>query len=260
MKIVVLNQKGGVGKSTITVNLGYGLAQAGKKTLIIDLDPQAHSTVIFTSGIPRENTVSDLFLDKKASAADVIIPAVTFQEVNGEETAVNVENLFLIPSNIHLAASSESIISRIHREKILHNQLARIEKDFDFILIDCPPTLGVLTINAVYTGDLILIPTIYSKYSLDGISDLFDVVAEVKQSKKYAYRILRNLKDARSKRTNELIDEELKRFDKNLFKTIIRRSEAINQAQMMNLPIYRFDPRSTGSEDFDSLTKEILNG
>lgn len=260
MKIVILNQKGGVGKSTITVNLGYGLAQAGKKTLIIDLDPQAHSTVIYSSEIPKDSTVSNIFLDKNPSVSNVIREAVIIRNVDGEDKPVKVDNLFIIPSNIHLAASSESIISRIHREKILHNHLARLENKFDFILIDCPPTLGVLTINAVYTGDLILIPTNYSKYSLDGISDLFDVVSEVKQSKDYQYRILRNLKDARSKRTNEVIEEQLKRFEDNMFDTIIRRSEAINQAQMMNLPIYMFDPKSTGSEDFDSLSKEILNG
>jgi chromosome partitioning protein len=260
MKIVILNQKGGVGKSTITVNLGYGLAHAGKKTLIIDLDPQAHSTVIYSSEIPKDKTVSNLFLDKNPSVSNVVREAVIIRDVDGEDKPVQMENLFIIPSNIHLAASSESIISRIHREKILHNHLARIEDRFDFILIDCPPTLGVLTINAVYTGDLILIPTNYSKYSLDGISDLFDVVSEVKQRKDYQYKILRNLKDIRSKRTNEVIEEQLKRFEDNLFDTIIRRSEAINQAQMMNLPIYVFEPKSTGSEDFDSLSKEILNG
>ena len=124
-------------------------------------------------------------------------------------------------------------------------------------MIDCPPNLGVLTINAIYTSDFILIPTSYSKYSLDGIADLFNSIAAVKESDKYDYKILRNIKDTRNKKTNEAIEEQLDQFNGNLFKTIIRKSESINQAQFVNLPIFVFDPTSIGSEDFISLTKEI---
>lgn len=259
MKIVILNQKGGVGKSTVTVNLGYGLASAGKQTLVIDLDPQAHSSSIYSPHTPKNETVNELFRDKNFNITRVIRKALEIHEVDDEHKTSEISNLFIIPSNIHLAATSELMSFRTHREKILHNHLKRVEKDYHYVLIDCPPTLGFLTLNAVYTADLILIPTSYSKYSLDGISDLFTSIAEVKETDNYNYRILRNIKDARSKRTNEVIEEQLASFKDHLFQTIIRRCEAINQSQMVNQPIFVFDPRSTGAEDFTALTQEIMN-
>jgi chromosome partitioning protein len=258
MKIVILNQKGGVGKSTVTVNLGYGLAAAGKKTLVVDLDPQAHSTVIYTAEVPRDNTVNELFQDRKFDIRQAVRPAMVWRERDGEDRLETVERLSLIPANIHLAASSERIISRTHREKIFHNHIRKIETAYDFLLVDCPPTLGVLTVNAIYTADLVLIPTNYSKYSLDGISDLFASIAEVKESNQYRYRILRNSKDTRNTRTNEAIEGLLSDFTENLFSTVIRRSEAINQAQMQNQPIFVYDPRSIGAADFTALTKEMV--
>jgi chromosome partitioning protein len=251
MKIVILNQKGGVGKSTITVNLGYGLARRGKKTLLIDIDPQAHTSVIFSPSIPKECTANDLFLNKALDIKSIIRKARI-----GEG---DVENLFIIPSNIHLAITSEQIAVKTHREKLLHNNLKKVEKDFDFVLIDCPPALGVLTINAIYTADLIIIPTIYGKYSLDGIADLFHSIEEVKETKNYQYRILRNGFDVRNKLSNEFIDGQLEPFKDNLIKTIIRKNEPINQAQMNDEPVFIFDPKSKGSEDFDALTEEIIN-
>lgn len=258
MKIIILNQKGGVGKSTITTNLGYGLAMEGKRTLIIDIDPQAHSSVIYSPDLPKKKTVGELFRTKDSDIRELIKPAQVILEENDHETTAPVENLFILPSNIHLASTAENILSRLHREKILHNHIKIIEHDFDIILVDCPPTLGVLTINAIYTSDLILIPTSYSKYSLDGISDLFNSIAAVKESDQYNYKILRNLKDSRNRKTNEAIEEQLSQFKGNLFNTVIRRSEPINQAQFENLPVFVFDPTSIGTEDFISLTKEIL--
>ena len=247
MKIAVLNQKGGIGKTSISTNLSYLLSESNKKTLLIDLDPQAHSTIIFCPEIPKA-TVKDLLLNDNADISQLIKPAVVKDKAS--------ENLFILPASIHLAAAIEQLVNRFHREKILFNHLKKV--DFDFIIIDCPPMLGSLTANAIYASDIILIPTTFSKYALDGIADLFASITAVKETESFHFRIIKNMFDPRVKRTNKFIDDQLRPFEKFLTKTIIRKSESINQAQMTNAPVAIFDPSGNGTKDFQELVKEVL--
>jgi chromosome partitioning protein len=251
LKLAVLNQKGGVGKTTISVNLAYGLARAGKRTLLIDLDPQAHSSIIFCPDIPKDGTVKEVFERTKVNLAPLIRPA----EVKGEALA----NLWIVPSNIHLAVTAERMISQHYRERRLDQALTKVQGDFDFIVLDCPPNLGVITVNAIYTADRILIPTTYGRYSLDGIADLFGSITEIREQNQDAFFILRNAYDARTKATNEYIARQLEELKPHLLATVIRRTEAINQAQISGEPVFTFDPKGYGAQDFDALTEEVLS-
>ncbi len=252
MRIIsVINQKGGVGKSTICVNLSYEFSQLGKRVLLVDIDPQAHSTIPY--GDPYAlNTVEHVFTNRAFSVREAIYPA----------TVNNVEQpgLFLIPSNIHLAAAAEQVTARHHREKILANGLKKVADDFDIVMIDCPPTLGVLAVNGIYAADEFLIPVTPSRQALDGVGDLFKVIGEIKETDGFKYRIVRSQFDARATKSLKYIETELDNIRDHVAEAIIRRSEAINQAYMAELPVSVYEPNGHAAADLKELTIEVLNG
>lgn len=248
--VAVINQKGGTGKTTTAMNLGAGLAYQGYRTLIIDLDPQGHTTI----GIGLDtDTIT-------ASMADVMtVPRLSISEV---VLPTYILGLDLAPAHIHLARAAEQVYTRVFREAILAQSLK--DADYDFVLIDCPPSLGVLTTNSLYACDFIIIPCQISRYSLDGLADLLTTVETVKNLAMEElfegdlFRILLTMYDKRNRVTNEYILEQLAPYRDKTFKTMINKNEALNQAQIAQKAIFDFEPRSSGAQDYFQLTLEFL--
>ncbi len=245
--LVIINQKGGVGKTTTSINMAAGLAIKGKKTLLIDLDPQAHSTI--GMGIEPESfqaSISDV-LSKRKSMAEVILKT-------------SLENLDIVPSHIRLDKVEQQLTPELFREAVLHKAIQNI--NYDFVVIDCRPTLGTLTINALYASDFIIVPCEMGRYALDGFSDLMETIENVKnndQDKGSYIRILLTKYDIRNKISNDWVMQQLEPFRKLIFQTVIRRNEALNQSQMAQESIFTFEARSIGAQDYEQLINEFLN-
>ena len=249
--IAVINQKGGVGKSTVCVNIGYEFAAQKKKTLIIDLDPQAHSSCIYCDEIDKDQSINVIFEKSDYNLKSLIHPAL----VDGEKS----EHLDIIPSTIHLAMIAETANQKIFREKIIKRVIEKINNTYDYVILDCQPTLGILAINAIYASNIVIIPTNFGKYSLDGISDLLQSIESIKTDHKYKHFVLRNMYERRNSQTNKFINERLNRtMSDHLLDTIIRKNEAINQAQINEVPVKLFNPNSNGAHDFQQLVTELL--
>jgi chromosome partitioning protein len=248
--VAILNQKGGTGKTTTALNLGAALAYQGYRTLIADLDPQGHTTI----GLGFEpdtlmGSMTEVMSVPKKSIEEVVVPTYIL-------------GLYLAPANIHLFRAAELLYTRVFKEAILARALK--DADYDFILIDCPPSLGVLTINSLYACDFIIIPCQISRYSLDGLADLLNTIESVKNLyledlfQGDHYRILLTMFDRRNRITNEYILEQLKPYRDKTFKTVIMKNESLNQAQIAQKSIFDFDPKSSGALDYLKLRAEFL--
>lgn len=247
--VSVINQKGGVGKTTTSINLAAGLAMRGKKVLLIDFDPQAHSTIGL--GIEPE--------DFKIAINDVLISK---KNINDAIMESNVDGLSVIPSHIRLDRAEQQLTPELFRETFLSKAIQKIDKEFNFIIIDCRPTLGTLTINALYLCNFVIIPCDVGRYALEGFSDLMETLDNVKDSalldKQKYVRILITKYDARNKLSNGWVLQQLKPYKKMIFKTVIRRNEALNQAHMAQEPIFAYKKDSSGAEDYRQLTNDFL--
>ena len=246
--IAVANQKGGVGKTTTAVNLSSCLGYKGKKVLLIDVDPQGNST-------------SGLGVDKKKikkSAYDVLI-----NDVDINETLVNtpIDNLLLCPSNIQLAGAEVELVSTISRETRLKNSLENIKDDYDFILIDCPPSLGLLTLNSLTAANTILVPIQCEYYALEGLCQLMETVRLVQKHLNKGLDVegvVLTMFDARTNLSIQVVEEVKKYFKNKVYRTIIPRNVRLSEAPSYGLPIILYDPKSKGAECYLDLADEVI--
>ena len=246
--IAIANQKGGVGKTTTTVNLSSCLAFKGKKVLTIDIDPQG-------------NTTSGLGIEKKGiekSIYDVLI-----NDVNIADTYIDtqVQNLKLCPSNIQLAGAEVELVSVISRENRMKEALKDIKGDFDYILIDCPPSLGLLTVNSLTAADTILVPIQCEYYALEGLSQLMNTVKLVQRHlnpQLDVEGVVLTMFDARTNLSIQVVEEVKKYFKNKVYSTIIPRNVRLSEAPSFGLPIILYDPKSKGAECYLDLAEEVI--
>ncbi|MFS0646535.1 ParA family protein [Siminovitchia sp. 179-K 8D1 HS] len=245
--ISIANQKGGVGKTTTSVNLGACLAFIGKKVLIVDIDPQGNATS--GAGIDKGDVNECIY--------DVLVDDLAMDKVI-KDTAV--ENLYVVPATIQLAGAEIELVPTISREVRLKRAMDRIKDDFDYILIDCPPSLGLLTINALTASNSVLIPVQCEYYALEGLSQLLNTVRLVQKHLNNHLMIegvLLTMLDARTNLGIQVIQEVKKYFQNKVYQTIIPRNIRLSEAPSHGEPIIIYDPKSKGAEVYLDLAKEV---
>lgn len=247
-KIVsIANQKGGVGKTTTAVNLSTIIAKKGNKVLLIDADPQGNAT----SGLGVEKEV-------EYSTYDILVNDTTIEQALQR---TSVKNLIICPSNISLAGAEVELVSMMSREQRLKEKLESIKEQFDYIFIDCPPSLGLITLNSFTASDSVLIPVQCEYFALEGLGQLLNTVNLVKKHLNKDIEIegaLLTMYDIRTNLSNQVVKEVKKYFGDKVYKTVIPRNVRLSEAPSYGMPITVYDPRSKGAKSYIKFAKEFL--
>ncbi|MDI6604829.1 MAG: ParA family protein [Thermoanaerobacteraceae bacterium] len=247
--IAIANQKGGVGKTTTTINLGYSLSLNGKKILCIDIDPQSNMTSGF--GINNETL--------KYTIYNVLIEGVEMEKAIKKPK--DMENIYIVPSSIQLAGAEIELVPMLSREFRLKKALDKIKGDYDYILIDCPPSLGLLTLNALTASNSVLVPIQCEYYALEGLTQLVNTINLVKKNINHNLDlegVVLTMFNARTNLSIQVVDEVKKYFKGKVYRTIIPRNIRLGEAPSFGKPITIYDPRSKGAEAYDDLAKEVI--
>ncbi|MEX2553462.1 MAG: ParA family protein [Actinomycetota bacterium] len=247
--VAVVNQKGGVGKTTSTINLGAALAEEGARVLLVDFDPQgALSAGLGLNPHAMDTTVYNLLLDRSVTLADVVSPS-------------KIPGLDLIPSNIDLSAAEVLLVNEVAREQLLKSALAPAQGTYNYILIDCPPSLGLLTVNALTAADAVLIPLECEYFALRGMALLMETVAKVKERLNPALEVLgivATMLDARTIHGREVLSRVSEAFGDKLFKTVIHKTIKFSEAPVVGEPILTYASSSNGAQEYRDLAREVI--
>ena len=246
--LAVVNQKGGVGKTTTSVNLSAYLALRGKKTLLIDIDPQGNAT-------------SGVGLEKKELEKTIYDVLINNDDIKDVIQTTGRKNLSICPANIQLAGAEIELVAMLSRENILKRALQEIRSQYDFIIMDCPPSLGLITLNALTATDGIIVPIQSEYYALEGLTQLMDTINIVKKHLNPSLDILGvvvTMFDSRTQLSHQVAAEVKKYFGDKLFKTIVPRNVRLSEAPSFGLAINEYDSKSKGADAYEFLAKEVI--